>query len=274
MRVKAVMLGLVLGAAGWAATGAVNAAPMAPAKAFLAINSDVEVVAKRSAKAHKARPARTVARKASRAVMAHRAHKSAEPSRIARKGHLERHARHQGPKTAEVHKREHRADIRKGERHTRIDKHPVDPNRHYRREVGDWSRQHAHKDWKDHMRRHHKDGKDRKDRNDVDDGKKTKVTYLGSIDHDKSNDNGDDDYDNDNGYDRKKKHDRYYSGRGVSVDNDNGDQDEEDKSENGDKEEKTAQENGYRNCEKGRDCDVKMKWIRVPVKEEEEVPLK
>lgn len=284
MRANAVMLGLVLGVAGWlAAPTAADAAPMAPAKdAFAAARTEVEHVGNRAARAHKARPARATLRKASRSAMMQRFKKSAEKAHVARKGHLERFARHHGQKTAEVHKRDHRSDKTGERRH--IEK-PIDPQKHYRRQVGDWSRHdashegkrhHAHNEhgkdaWKDHFRR--KKDKDGKDSKDGEDRKKTKVSYLGSIDHKRSHD-GNDDYDNDydNGY--RNRGDRYYSGRGVYVDDNNNDDD--DNGENGDREEKKADNTTYRDCEKGRDCDVKMKWIRVPVKEEkeDEVPLK
>jgi hypothetical protein len=311
MRAKAAMFGLVLGAVGWLGTGSVVVgAPMAPAKQVLAIKTEVEHVGNHTARAHKALPARAMVRKASRAALAHRLKKAVERTRQARKGHLERFARHNGPRAANLNKSERQAHLKKGdrrahfsrdERRAQVDRRPVDLNKHHKREVGDWSRHHTnhetrhqanterrhhvHKDqtkdtWKDHFRR--KKDKDGNDARHSQDGKKTRVTYLGSIDHDKKSHDGEDrydyEYDNDNGYDRRKKRDRYYFGRGVYVDdsNNNNNDEEDENSESGDKEEKTAEDNGYRNCEKGRDCDVKMKWIRVPVqkKEVEEVPLK
>lgn len=274
MRAKAVMLGLVLGVAGWLGTASTaDAAPMVPAKDALINAPAVVHVGNRAARAHKARAPRATMRKTSRTA-AHRSHKTAERAKLARKGHLQRFARHTAPKTAEVHKREHSKKV----------DHPINPQTHYTRQVGDWSRHHsshetnkakrqhhAHKDhgkdaWKDHFRR-----KKDKDGKDGEDGKKTKVTHLGSIDHKGSHDGNDD---NDNEYDNghHNRGDRYYSGRGVYVD-DNNNNDEEDNEE---REEKKAENTTYRDCEKGRDCEVKMKWIRVPVTEEkeEEVPLK
>lgn len=236
MRVKPGMLGLVLGAASsmWLVPAA-EATPMIKAKQTVKISDDIERVASRSAPAKGLAPIRALMRKPSHSLTARRVHKGRE-----RASRPEPVAKHLGPIHGEIRKSDHRVHFAKK---------PIEPKKHYKRVVADLSKHHAHHDAKevskDHFRRKKVGGKD---------DKGPRVTYLGSIHKFR-----------DHGEDHHKKFGRYYIGGGVYIDYRS--EIDEDSSEHEVSEPATAD-----TCPPGRACDVKLKWIRVPLKEE--APLK